>query len=50
VQWLGKEQDSHLKVAFQDLRELKVDVTYPLLLELYHDYVCQMTHQRLLDF
>ena len=38
---LGKEQDSQLKVAFQDLRELKVDVTYPLLLELYHDYVCK---------
>jgi uncharacterized protein with ParB-like and HNH nuclease domain len=38
---LGKEQNSELKVAFQDLRELKVDVTYPLLLELYHDYVCK---------
>ena len=27
-----------LKLAFQDLRELKVDVAYPFLLELYHDY------------
>lgn len=35
---LGKEPDSDLKLAFQDLRELKVDVAYPLLLELYHDY------------
>lgn len=35
---LGKEQDKDLAVAFQDLRELKVDVAYPFLLELYHDY------------
>ena len=27
-----------LGMAFQDLRELKVDVAYPFLLELYHDY------------
>ena len=26
------------KLAFHDLRELKVDVAYPFLLELYHDY------------
>jgi uncharacterized protein with ParB-like and HNH nuclease domain/predicted transport protein len=36
---LGAEPDSELKLAFQDLRELKVDVAYPFLLELYHDYV-----------
>lgn len=36
---LGAESDSELKMAFQDLRELKVDVAYPFLLELYHDYV-----------
>lgn len=36
---LGKEKDEQLKLAFQDLRELKVDVAYPLLLELYADYV-----------
>ncbi|AKB84507.1 hypothetical protein MCMEM_0454 [Methanococcoides methylutens MM1] len=36
---LGTEPDKELKYAFQDLRELKVDVAYPLLLELYHDYV-----------
>lgn len=35
---LGTEQDPSLKMAFHDLRELKADVTYPLLLELYHDY------------
>ncbi len=35
---LGREQDVALGLAFQDLRELKVDVAYPLLLELYHDY------------
>ncbi|MCC7020158.1 MAG: DUF1524 domain-containing protein, partial [Ardenticatenales bacterium] len=27
-----------LSLAFHDLRELKVDVAYPFLLELYHDY------------
>lgn len=34
----GQETDPDLKLAFQDLRELKVDVAYPFLLELYHDY------------
>ena len=36
---LGKEPDKALAEGFQDLRELKVDVAYPFLLELYHDYV-----------
>ena len=35
---LGAEPDAELKLAFADLRELKVDVAYPFLLELYHDY------------
>lgn len=35
---LGLEQDSELKAAFHDLRELKVDVAFPFLLELYSDY------------
>ena len=35
---LGKEPDKNLGRAFRDLRELKVDVAYPLLLELYQDY------------
>jgi predicted transport protein len=39
---LGTEPDPELKLAFQDLRDLKVDVAYPFLLELYHDYVSKM--------
>ena len=35
---LGKENDKMLATAFQDLRELKVDVAYPFLLVLYEDY------------
>ncbi len=35
---LGREQDAALGTAFHDLRELKVDVAYPFLLELYHDF------------
>jgi uncharacterized protein with ParB-like and HNH nuclease domain/predicted transport protein len=35
---LGAEPETQLKAAFQDLRELRVDVAYPLLLELYRDY------------
>ncbi|MFZ2540814.1 MAG: DUF262 domain-containing protein [Gallionella sp.] len=35
---LGKEQDNMLKQAFHDLRELKVEVSYPFLLDAYHDY------------
>ena len=35
---LASETDPELKNAFHDLRELKVDVAYPFLLELYHDY------------
>ena len=36
---LGTEPDTELKITFHDLRELKVDVAYPFLLELYRDYV-----------
>ncbi len=35
---LGAETNPELKHAFHDLRELKVDVAYPFLLEMYHDY------------
>ena len=35
---LGKEVDKKLAEAFRDLRELKVDVAYPFLLELYEDF------------
>lgn len=36
---LGQETNPKLAAAFRDLRELRVDVAYPFLLELYHDYV-----------
>jgi predicted transport protein len=39
---LGAETDPDLKLAFHDLRELKVDVAYPFLLELYHDYATEV--------
>ncbi|MBS0206761.1 MAG: DUF262 domain-containing protein [Planctomycetes bacterium] len=45
---LGVEQDAELKLAFHDLREPKVDVAYPFLLELYHDYSSGMLPK--LDF
>lgn len=35
---LGTETDASLKQAFHDLRELKVDVAYPFLIDVYHDY------------
>ena len=35
---LDKETDPELAASFGDLRELNVDVAYPLLLELYQDY------------
>ncbi|WP_276936851.1 DUF262 and DUF1524 domain-containing protein [Ferrimicrobium acidiphilum] len=42
---LGREVDRTLAEAFQDLRELKVDVAYPLLLELYDDYAAHRLSQ-----
>ncbi len=35
---LGTEKEPTLSQVFHDLRELKVDVAYPFLLELYRDY------------
>jgi uncharacterized protein with ParB-like and HNH nuclease domain/predicted transport protein len=35
---LGREANREFGEAFKDLREFKVDVAYPFLLELYHDY------------
>ena len=35
---LNTEKDKLLQLAFNDLKELKVDVAYPMLLELYDDY------------
>lgn len=39
---LDAEREAELRVAFHDLRELKVDVAYPFLLELYHDFRSQV--------
>ena len=39
---LGREPDKSLAEAFRDLRDLKVDVAYPLLLELYRDYAAEV--------
>ena len=36
---LGRETEPRLAAVFSDLRELKNEVAYPLLLELYHDYM-----------
>jgi uncharacterized protein with ParB-like and HNH nuclease domain/predicted transport protein len=42
---LGTESDQELALAFQDLRELRVDVAYPLLLEMYNDFATHaLTH------
>lgn len=38
---LGQEKDKALALAFKDLRELKVDVAYPFLLEVYRDYAAK---------
>lgn len=35
---LGKEQDPKLKRAFKDLDQIRADVVYPFLLEVYTDY------------
>ncbi len=40
---MGLEPNAALKIAFQDLRELKVDVAYPFLMELYRAAGCRTT-------
>ena len=35
---LGKEKDEAIGRALRDIRELRADVCYPLLMEVYHDY------------
>ena len=42
---MGLEPNAALKIAFQDLRELKVDVAYPFLMELYRDYDLKLLSQ-----
>ncbi|BDR21416.1 DUF262 and DUF1524 domain-containing protein [Vibrio sp. STUT-A16] len=39
---LEQEKEQKLLEAFQDLNAYKVDVSYPLILELYHDYDSQI--------
>ena len=34
----GKEPNAKLKVAFEDLWELRVETAYPFLMEVYNDY------------
>jgi len=47
---LGGEPEAELKAAFHDLRELKVDVAYPFLLELYGDFAAhRLTRAELLQ-
>ena len=47
---LGTEPDKQLRQAFNDLRELKVDVAYPFLLELYSDHSeGKLTKEELLE-
>lgn len=47
---LGTEPDQQLQRAFNDLRELKVDVAYPFFLELYDDYESgKLTKDELLE-
>ena len=36
---LGKENEPKLSLAFEDLRQLRANVSYPLLLEFYDDYI-----------
>lgn len=43
---LGGEVDSELAAVFHDLRELRVDVAYPFLLELYCDYATGVLSQQ----
>ena len=35
---LGNEKDPALAPVFHDIRELRADVCYPMLMEIYHDY------------
>lgn len=38
---LGKEPDEEIKSIFSDINTLKVDVSYPFLLEVYEDYTTE---------
>lgn len=43
---LGKEQDEDIRNAFQDLKDFKVDVAYPFLLEVYSDHKAGMLDKK----
>ncbi len=43
---LDREQDPELRAAFRDLRDLKVDVAYPFLLEMYDDYIAGLLEKK----
>lgn len=47
---LGKEKDLELAPTFKDIRELRADVCYPLLMEVYQDYTHkQITKQEFIE-
>lgn len=47
---LGTEKDKALAEAFQDIRELRADVCYPMLMEVYQDFRQeQITHAEFLN-
>lgn len=39
---LGKEDDAEIKLALGDLKEFRVEVAYPFILEVYHDWKLQL--------
>jgi uncharacterized protein with ParB-like and HNH nuclease domain len=46
----GEEEDPAIAAAFNDLNTLKVDVAYPFLLQVYHDYrTGQITRDELIE-
>ena len=42
---LGKEKDQNLTPVFHDIRELRADVCYPMLMEVYHDFKFGMMNE-----
>ncbi|MCU7882747.1 MAG: DUF262 and DUF1524 domain-containing protein [Candidatus Thiodiazotropha sp. (ex Lucinoma annulata)] len=47
---LGKEKDKDLAEAFHDIRELRADVCYPMLMEVYQDFRQeQISHEEFLN-
>lgn len=42
---LGKEKNPVLAEVFQDIRELRADVCYPLIMEIYRDYEAELLNE-----